>query len=162
MWTSRTLRSRAILRPWQFLQRSRGLIRSPCPWHSWHIDCTCWMKPGSSCCMCTWVPVPLHPRHNSTAPSLPPRPINIHNLYVSSVSTRTYNTARSDHPILLHIKPTKHTSPKILLYSITSPQYSITQITKEKSHTTIINYYCIRHYTEKLPKVRKCQIFEVD
>ena len=110
MWTSRTLRSRAILRPWQFLQRSRGLMRSPCPWHSWHIDCTCWMKPGSSCWMCTWVPVPLHPRHNSTAPSLPPRPISIHNLYISSIITRTYNTTWSNQLILIHIISTKHTS----------------------------------------------------
>jgi len=76
MGTSRVLRSRAILRPWQFLQRSRGLIRSPCPWHSWHIDWICWMKPGSSCWMWTCVPEPPQPRHSSTAPSLPPRPNN--------------------------------------------------------------------------------------
>jgi len=77
--TSSTFLSRVIFRPMHSLQRSFGLMRSPCPSHSEHTDCICWMKPGPSCCTRTWIPVPRQVVHFSTAPALPPRPTHENN-----------------------------------------------------------------------------------
>lgn len=72
--TSRIFLSRITFLPWQCLQRSLGLIISPCPRHSGH---TVWIwcnMPGPSCWTCTCIPDPLHVEHCSTAPFFPPRP----------------------------------------------------------------------------------------
>lgn len=75
--------------PWQILQRSLGLILSPWPRHSPHIDWICWIMPGPSCWIWTCIPVPLHVGHCSTAPFLPPRPAALMSAVKVTVLTRS-------------------------------------------------------------------------
>ncbi|KAK6813995.1 hypothetical protein RU639_010415 [Aspergillus parasiticus] len=71
-WTWRTLRSTTVFLPLQRLQRSRSRMVSPSPLQSGQTVWNRWII-GPIWRIIVFIPVPLQPPHDLTAPSLPPR-----------------------------------------------------------------------------------------
>jgi len=104
-WTSSIFLSLIVFLPLQYLQRSRGLIRSPCPLQSEHIVCKCCNIPGPNCWICTCNPEPWHVEHCSTEPFFPPTPNweTIEIIFFADTQIYTLLESQSPYNCYLHI-----------------------------------------------------------